>query len=242
MLFEQYPLESELNQHHDLGKPPIGKMFNKQFVKLPDGEFAIKFDIEIYDKETFTGMGGFSFSAMTERYSLYPSREPSVEILFNTEVFEKEDILPLLEFSNETFNIEARELKQKALENIPILILKFAAGYALNKTADKAFNLIEPKILELGRKIEGKIKDVFKYQVLFKEKFGDNEILIVLDLKIRDLDLINERNIPLTTAVEFIKNNINNSKIKRVALRFLDKEPYWDIIYLLDLNNSTIKF
>jgi len=218
-------------------------MFNKQFVKLPDGEFALKVDIEIYDEEAFSGMGGFSFSAVTEQqYIQHPSKEPSIEILFNPETIDKVEILKLLELSTGDLNIGARELQQKALENIPILILRFAAEYALNKTADKAFNLIKPKILELGRKIEGKIKDVFKYQVLFKEKFGNNEILIVLDLTVKNLDLLNKRSIPLTTAVDFIKNNIDSSKIKRVALRFLDKEPYWDIIYLLDLNNSTIKF
>ena len=60
-LFKQMPREFTLDQHHDLSKPPVSKTYNKRFVEISDGEFAIKVDVDVFDEGLLKRMGGLVF-------------------------------------------------------------------------------------------------------------------------------------------------------------------------------------
>ena len=82
-LFNQMPPEQILNLDHDLSKPIIGRMYNKQLVEIENGEFAIKVDIDVYNEEELDKRGAISIAFSRRRYTMNPSRKGDVSIVFN---------------------------------------------------------------------------------------------------------------------------------------------------------------
>lgn len=86
-LFSQIPEIWIGTSYHDLSKGPFSKGFNKRIVELPDGELAIKMDIEIFDEEAFKRMGGFSIE-YTRGTLRCGQGEPSISIWLNPMQFD----------------------------------------------------------------------------------------------------------------------------------------------------------
>ena len=86
-LFSQLPDESVQTTNHDLSKPPICRGYNKRLERLPDGELALKLDIEVFDEKAFESMGGFSiaFTHLTVRRG---EGEPAIRVLLNPTQFD----------------------------------------------------------------------------------------------------------------------------------------------------------
>lgn len=243
-IFEQMSDVMMLSQYHDLGKPPIGKMYNKRFVETPDGEFAIKVDIEIYDEEVFSKMGGISISVVTECYTINPTGKPAIEILFNPLIFDKEDIIPIVKLTSDTIQIDAHELKQKGLENLPILILKFAAistvaGF-FGKLGADIYDKIKNKIRFIRNKKDAQHKHDLRIQLLIRADLFENPVDIILDLMPEDLEIVMNSDASLESAINYITRTTKTDDIQLIALRFNKNEPYWSIIYFIDLQGEIV--
>lgn len=133
-LLRQMPDEHEINQDHDRSKPTVGRMFNMRLAELEDGEHAIVADIEVYDEEAFQGGGGFSIGYASSRYAVNEELG-DIGVVFNPRHFSREEMEPLAHLSNESFQIDVVEKKEKAAEEEAFkLLLDF-----LNETAVKYF-------------------------------------------------------------------------------------------------------
>ena len=70
---------------HDLSQSPITRMLDARLEELPDGELAIKLDLEVLDERRYRELGGYSisFTRTTRRYGrgaplgFHPLRLPS---------------------------------------------------------------------------------------------------------------------------------------------------------------------
>jgi hypothetical protein len=62
MLFDQWRENTPAGVMHDLSQPPVCRAFNKRIEALPDGELALKVDLEVLDEAEFAKFGGFSIS------------------------------------------------------------------------------------------------------------------------------------------------------------------------------------
>lgn len=245
-LFEQMPKETLLNKDHNLALPPIAKMFNKQLVEIENGEFAIKADIEIFDEESAKDLKGFSISFTNKVLTLNPERKPEIEILYNPLDFDKDDVIPIIQLSNESFQIDLVEHKQKALEPLTcILILNFigisiAAGF-FGKFGEEIYEVIKKKLLELIKKYKSqKHKDIL-FHVKFPAELNGRLFELIVEVSEKDFDIIDQQNIRVEQAIMQIEDIVGTKQIQKVALRIQEIEPYWKIIYIVDVNNNLIK-
>lgn len=243
-LFMQIPQEFILNQQHDLSKPPIGRIYNKRFVEISDREFAIKVDVDVFDEELFEEMRSFSISYTGERLTLNPSSRADIEILFNPLIFSREDMLSLIKISDETIQIDAIELKQKALEPITVLILKFvlisaAIGF-FGKLGSDVYDVLKAKLRQLANRRKVKRKPEIILQLLFTIKLVERSVDVIIELLMEDLDIIKQRDLSIESALEYVTTATGHTEIQRVALRVQRSEPYWSLVYFVDLKGTVM--
>src|SRR6185503_6976701 len=87
-LFSGMRSQRLLNYNHDPRRPPIARAFNSRLEQLPDGEYAIKADIEVLDEELFPKIGGISI-AFTRRSVADPEPASDLVISFNPRYIER---------------------------------------------------------------------------------------------------------------------------------------------------------
>ncbi len=243
-LFDQMPDEQILNRHHDLSKPPIGKLYNKQFKSLNNGEYAIIADIDIYDEQAFSEYGGFSISYTGNRTTLNPDRLPEVDVLYNPLFWDANTLHPLLTLSNESLQIDLVELKQKQLEEIVTLIIRFAALSAaagfFGKFGADIYDALKTRLRNIAerQKIE-KNTDIL-FHVLFTADYGKEPLEVLIELNSSDLELTNQNTASIDSAIEYVKKVVGNSNIKRVALKMLEQKPFWEINYFIDNDGKIV--
>lgn len=247
VLFDQIPEELIVNQHHNLSKPPVGRMYNKQFVETSDGEFVIKVDVDVFNEGSLKEMKGFSISYTDpeNRLTLNRSRKGDIEILFNPLVFNREDMIYLIKTSNESIQIDAIELKQKALEHIAILILKFAAvsfvtGF-LGKAGVDAYKALKAKIIELAEKRKAKKESRIILQLVFTGKIAGRSVYVIIELLPEDLNIVKQYKLSIESALQYTVTTIGHNEIQRVALRVQRKEPYWTLVYFVDMEGNVVR-
>ncbi len=74
---------------HDMSTEPFARAFNKRIEELPNGELAIKVDIEIFNEEEFAKFGGMSIGFIRHGYR-FGSGDPVAEITLNNKQFDVE--------------------------------------------------------------------------------------------------------------------------------------------------------
>lgn len=148
-LFSQIPEVWIGTSNHDLSRGPFSKGFNKQLVELPDGELAIKMDIEIFDEESFKRMGGFSIE-YTRGTLRCGKGEPSINILLNPLQFDVQEaaeiivkIIPDETAVDVTERVEKAGILVTAIIIIVIgALLKIADGF-LNAAGADLYNALK---------------------------------------------------------------------------------------------------
>lgn len=231
-----------LGLEHDLANPPKAKAYNKQFVKLPNGEYAITVDIEFEDNFNINEFGGFSISATAKPSLNISDSENSVLIQYDIRNFNNKELQPIFNLSTKELEIIPNVWKRKGVESNAIIILEFASlavvsGFFAKIGADLYDNLkYQLKELVSNRKIEE--KEVPKFQILFNY----NEIRTIIDISEDCLDTIDNKKVTIDSAIKFLDKNVGKSIIKQVALRLNKNEPYWEMLYFIDNDNEVIEF
>lgn len=243
-LFDQIPEEMVLHQQHDFSRPPIAKAYNKRFVEVPGGEFVIKVDVEVWDEERMKEMGGFSIAYSAERLTLNDSRKGDVEILFNPLVFNREDMVSLIKTSNTSVQIDAVEVKQKALEALVILTLTFTSLAFLNgflgKFGADAYDALKGKLRELAERRKAKKESRLVFQLMFPVKLAEGTVHVLIEVFPEDLDVIRQRDLSIESALENIITTASHGMIQRAVFRVQKNEPYLVLIYLVDLEGNVL--
>lgn len=240
--FEQMPDIFNLDIEHDLTKPPCGKAYNKQFVKLENGGYAITVDIEFEDDFDIDKYGGFSISATEKKPPNVTSSEKSVSILYDIRNFTKEELQPIFDLSTTELEIIPNIWKRKAEDSAAIIILQFAskaiaAGFFAKMGAD-VYDKLKFQLKNLVAKRKKEKKEAPRFQIIFYY----NDIRVILDLPNKNIDLINNEKITVDLAISYLEANVGNSKINQVALKLIEKEPFWKMLYFIDKDNDVVEF
>lgn len=127
-LFEQMPDPLPLHIGHDQGTKPVSRAYNKRLETFDDGTLVIKCDIDIDDDADLDGFGGLSVGYSSGRYTLYPNRQPHIEIAFNPRLMRTAEVHKLVELSRQDLQIDALHLVQKSLDVPAIIIITFATS------------------------------------------------------------------------------------------------------------------
>lgn len=242
--YETMPSEQVMRQEHDMSKKPVAKIYNKQFRKLENGEYAIIGDVDIFDEEAYEKYKGYSISYTTERYSVFPDKQPEIEVLFNPKYFDHTTVKEIIYVSTDKLSIDVRILKHKGLETAAIIILKFigfayAAGF-FGKAGADFYDKIKKKLKKVSDQRKAENKDETKLHFQYKYKFKSDEYDVLIELTVDQLILSEEYNISLDSAHTFIKKAVGSSEILSVTIGMTNVEPYWEILHFQDKDGKYI--
>lgn len=242
-LFEQMTDPMIMNQEHDFTKPPICKSYNKQLYQLESGEWAIKCDVDIFDEEAFDRYGGFSISFTTCRYTIDPNNEPSIEIRFNPRIFNRDEILKIMDFSGIPIQIDILELKQKGLEIPAIIFLSFATG----AIASGFFNKLGGDIYDVLKRQIIKVLDLCKKEknteptlnVSLNIDYQGHPLKVIILVKMADITVL-ENNRDLVNSIKnYITKVIGECPLRVIALEVCTGEQQWLHKYYIDTDGNT---
>lgn len=234
--FVQTPERFLMNQQHDWSKPPVALAYNKRFEQLPNGEYAIKVDMEVFDEVTLGQYGGVSlaFTRRAGRYSARADREPEVVLSYNPRQFASDRVHQIVNDVGDSVAIDIEERAEKAVEPTVILLLKFVsqalAAKFLGEAAMGGFRILRQKIhnLAFSAPASGRTPRV---QLIFEipRSGGRTEVLIEISAS----DLAEEASLSVGSALLFVQGKVGDSAIARVAIRSISDSPRWEILYFI---------
>jgi hypothetical protein len=129
-LFTELPDPWILNREHDLSRPPVGKGFNKRLEPQPDGELAIKMDIEVWD-ESLLEVPGRGISIAFQRTSTRLGMgAPDLNVLMNPRQFDyKVTVDDIARLRPQNLTVEVTERVEKAwIQDAAIITLVVYVG------------------------------------------------------------------------------------------------------------------
>jgi hypothetical protein len=242
-LYDQIPEEKITGQHHDSTKKPIGKSYNKRFVTLDNGEYAIKTDIDIYDEEAFQNHGGMSISYLGQRITLDPNKKPDIEVYFNPLGYKTDDIKSFIEITNDDIQIDGRELKQKAVEPSVIMILKFAsisiaAGF-FGKMGSDLYDSLKNKMKKLANQRKLEKKDTM-YHITYDLKVNNSKVNVLFEIAPQNLYFVDDNDYSPEYIKEYIKKSLDKTDVRKIAFRIQEEKPHLLLLYYVDSNNNVV--
>lgn len=243
-LYLQIHEHQMVNQSHDLSKKPVGKMYNKQFIQLGNGEYAIAVDIDVYDEEIVSKMGGVSISYTKNTITQNPYKNPDIEILINPLLINIEQLKDIVQLSTDEIQIDAVELRQKGLEGFPIVILKFvaysvAAGF-FGTIGSGILDKLRSKLKELSTLHKKNKNQDIKYHFEFTANKDSHPFKVLIEMSAEDISLIENKTVSLDSAMEYISKVAGKSKIQKIVMRAKESEPFWETLFFVDSKGQVI--
>jgi hypothetical protein len=149
-LFANWPEDLPAGVNHDLSQPPVCRSFNKRLEEQPNGELALKVDVEVFDENRFAQFGGFSISFSRQRVRVGPG-DPVCEVSANPRQLDFEDLVSAVRDSiaddmciDVVERIERADVLVTAIVSIAVFVgLQTFAGF---------FNAAGAQMFELLRK------------------------------------------------------------------------------------------
>jgi hypothetical protein len=244
-LFDGTPSESVLNQNHDLSQGVVGRMYNKQLVRLESGELAIAVDIDILDEDAYAAAGGFSISYKRGHYSVNSNRKAEIEILFNPRVFSIEEFKPLLQLSTDEVQVDAIELVQKGFEATAILILQFVGvGIALGffrAIGSDAYNAIKSWLKRFAERRKRENNQDTVFQIQFTTNLNGGDCLVLIQFSTDNFPAVDAGGVSFESAFEHLTSLVGNSRIQRATITIINTPPYWKIASFVNATGETIR-
>jgi len=244
-LFNQMPAEQAVNLDHDLSKPVVGRMYNKEFVEIEDGEFSIKVDVDVFNEEEFSKRDGFSIAFFRRRFTINSSREGDIKILFNPVVIDSEDVKSLVSISNKSVQIDAQELVQKSLEVTTIIVIlfvssSFASGFFKKAGAD-AYDLLKSKLRELAEKYRANGKAQVRFHFKFTASVGTNSVEVIVESDTDELSVISRQSLLIEPLLKQISAYTESTNIRRISIRVCENAPYLEVTQIVDGDGKAVK-
>ena len=244
-LFNQMPAEQPVNLDHDLSKPIVGQMYNKQFVEIENGEFSIKVDVDVFNEEEFAKRGGFSIAFFRRRLTINPSREGHIKILFNPVLIDSEDVTSLVGISNKSIQIDAQELVQKSNEVSTVILILFIsssiASEFFKRAGADAYDLLKSKLREVGEKYRAKRKTEVQFHFKFTADLGTRSVEVIVESDTDDLSIISRRTLLIEPLLKQISTYTENTDIRRITIRVSKNAPYLEVSQIVDGDGKAVK-
>lgn len=199
-LYDQIPDLWIGTSNHDLFKGPFSKGFNKKLIELPNGELAIKMDIEVFDEEAFERLGRFSI-AYTRGALRCGQGDPSISIWLNPTQFDIQEAAQKIVgvIPNGTAVDVVERVEKAAIAEAAIVFLVFA-GLA---TATGFFNAAGAHLFEVLKNLRRKDKGTGEttIQLHANIEVENHPILVILvvstQVAAKDMNQLQLQNLPL---------------------------------------------
>lgn len=188
---------------HDMSTEPIARSFNRRLERLPNGDLAIKVDMEIFNEAEFAKFGGMSIG-FSRHYYHVGTGEPLAAITLNTRQFDVNaaaaDVQSALDGRFAVLVVERVE-KAAVLTTAIIAIASFIAG----QTFSGFFNAVGAELYALVKKLRRKDEPDQLSEVHFHLHLHESKPTPVVVLSVdpaatvNDVREINER--PILNAI-----------------------------------------
>ncbi|HKG61646.1 MAG TPA: hypothetical protein VKB05_17950 [Pyrinomonadaceae bacterium] len=243
-LFNQMPAEQAVNLDHDLSKPIVGRMYNKQFVEI-EGEFSIKIDVDVFNEDEFAKRGGFSIAFFRRRLTINSSREGDITILFNPVVIDSDDVKSLVSISNKSVQIDAQELVQKSLEVTTVIVIVFvsssiASGFFKKAGAD-VYDLLKSKLRELAEKYRANGKGQVRFHFKFTARIGTSSVEVIVESDTDELSIISRQSLLIEPLLKQISAYTESTNIRRISICVRENAPYLEVTQIVDEGGKAVK-
>lgn len=233
-----------INNEHDLSLPPIAVATNLSIVAFGDSEWAMVGDVVVNDEATFNIKGGFSMSWLADIYTTKPNEPADIEIYFNPRYFSENEALSLIQPSNDLVTINARQLKQKALEPVLILIIKFVSASALagffGKAGADAYDGLKKKISSLVSNKEKEGQSV-ALQLHIPNNINPLKAELILEVPGDLIEYARAGALDFESAVICAKRLPYSSSLQKVVITSYKKPPVWQVKYYIKGDGSVVK-
>lgn len=245
LLFDQIPDPWIMYDNHDPTKPPTGRSYNKQFVQLDNGDWAICCDVDIYDEVAFERYGGFSIAFTVSRFTINPNREPEIEVTINSRLIPVEEFHDLARQSTDKLQLDVRDLFQKSLDVPAIIFLLFAsrkiASGFFSALGTDLYGLLKKKIKEWGNRIREQHGTELQCNITFTIQHHGNDVSVLVAVRSADLDLLEERGVTAETIIDNINQVAASRDLQKVVMRVIDSKPAVLIEYYTDTDGIVHK-
>jgi len=237
-IFESTPDPWLMCVQHDPAKPAIAKSYNKQFVEMEDGEWAIVSDIDVYDEEEFGKYGGVSIAFHTSTFTMNPDRAPEVTVTMNPRVLPIGDYEAIARSAPENVQINVRDLHQKGLDSPAILFLAFAAGGVFsgfcNAIGEEIFKVLKQKIKDDSARLKAENDADLRCNMTFEIMRGLQAVEVVASIRAADLDVLADRVVDSDKVMECIDRGIGGEAAKKVVIQIVDDDPCLQLEHYVD--------
>lgn len=240
ILFEQVPDPWTMCVEHDPAKVPIARSYNKQFVQLENGNWAICADVDIFDEEAVERYGGFSIAFSTSTFTVNEHRDPEIEVTVNPRLIPIDEFCGIARQSTGELQVNVKDIVQKGLE-IPALIFLFfatkgvAEGFFRSAGSD-LYSLLKNKIKECGIRIAKQEEADLKCNMTFELQHRGRNVELLVSVRSADLDVLASRGITPDAIIDQINRVAPNQDLKRVVVRVSGSEPPLFIEYYTDVS------
>ena len=244
-LFDQMPDSWPINQEHDLSRPPIGVTRNKRLERLPSGNLAIVADLEFNDEAAMWSYGGMSVS-FTGQETIGSGVEAQLDaqLLYNPIHFDRRQIADLLALLDDFVEIRALEKHDKADEPVTILILVLLGEIVLRgffeELGKDAYRVFKNRMGHLlnAKQLAGSTGA--KGQLQFTAAHANRPYLVIVDLRPNQVEWMGTTH-TLASARACVESIVGASEIERIAIRPVESEPLWEVIYFVDASGDVVR-
>jgi len=166
-----------------------------------------------------------------------------VGIVFNPRHFSREEMEPLAHLSDENFQVDVIEVKEKTAEEAFKLLLDFltetAVAYFLTKAGEGVCKQLKSKLVEIADQKRDEGKDV-AFNLRFHVDIQGSEVETIVNVPRLEEDSFEKEEINLDTVKSYIKERVGG-QAKRIVLKPLSEPPHWQILRFVNETGRTIE-
>lgn len=245
-LYDSMPQESVMYNQHSPASEPVARCFNRRFVSLDDGEYAILVDLEVYNTDLFRQMGGFSISYTTTHYSVSPDCEPNLDVLYNPLEFPTNVFSQLACKTTDGFQIDVVKWHQKAVTGAAIVVLKFigtaSAAWFIKKLLDGALNLFKERLASLTQVRLETSGHSTSFQLMIPVIIDGQTVEVLAEISMADFDRLGIQELTLPDAQALVTERIRGRNVQKAVLKVAADGPRWVLTHAITRDHKTLLF
>jgi len=241
-MFEKIPDPWLMMDSHDSSKPPVARGYNKQFVQLDNGNWAICADVDILDESKFASYGGFSISFTRETCTVNPERDAEITLAYNPRLFDRDEVVDVIYSSTDDLQINVKDIHQKGIEQPVILFLFFAAGAFFSgffrEIGKDGYAKLKSKISELATKTREKHERDLECHLTFtfERRGGRTEVLVSVSAD--DIEYLEQNGFDAEYVISQINSSVGDVDVRKVVLKASRAGPLVTMTYFIDTDEN----
>jgi hypothetical protein len=215
-LFEQWGEDIPAGVAHDLSRPPAFRAFNVRIEALPDGELALKVDLEVLNEEEFANFGGFSIG-FTRRHVRFGDGAVEAQISVNSRQFDFEAVVSEVQqviTPPHTIEVVERVEKGDLLTTAIVVIGVWAVSHTLKGFFNAAGGSLFEAVRRLRRKDEPGAPTVVQFHLHLHQERPLPVLILVVDPECTAADV---RALNEAATLEMLQTHVVASDLQRAV-------------------------